>query len=227
MSNSLFLEDLGYLLPKESSKHKVKFGLYLCECGNTFKAMIHNMNKRPETKCGCYAARKSKERQTTHGLKGHKIYAAWRAMKGRCLNKNTKNFDSYGGRGILVCDKWLHSFEEFRDDMLPSWKEGLSLDRIDVNGNYEPSNCRWATREVQARNTRLLNSANTSGYRGVCYHSRDKCWTSSIYVSAKPIYLGNFDTAAEAAVAYNTYIELNHLEHPTNPIDLDDNSRTN
>lgn len=74
----------------------------------------------------------------------------WLSMKARCADKNHKD---YGGRGITVCERWL-TWENFRDDMKPSYKEGLSLDRINNDGNYEPSNCRWATRVEQRANTR-------------------------------------------------------------------------
>ena len=85
--------------------------------------------------------------------KQHPVYTAWCRMKSRCFNAVTKEYPDYGGRGITVCERWM-KFENFRDDLLSDWQEGLSLDRIDVNGNYEPSNCRWATRSVQNKNKR-------------------------------------------------------------------------
>jgi hypothetical protein len=85
-----------------------------------------------------------------HGQSKTRLYQVWNSMKRRCLDKTNKD---YGGRGISVCERWL-TWENFRDDMGPSFKDGLSLDRANNDGNYEPSNCRWATRIEQRANTR-------------------------------------------------------------------------
>jgi hypothetical protein len=88
-----------------------------------------------------------------HGMCDHPIYLVWRGIKRRCLNPNSPHFNHYGGRGIKVCDRWL-IFENFRDDMLSTWKQGLWIDRTDVNGNYEPFNCRWVTPSANHKNRR-------------------------------------------------------------------------
>lgn len=89
----------------------------------------------------------------SHLMTKTKIYSTWRDMKRRCLNPNIRSFKNYGGRGIQVCEKWL-KFEGFYEDMGFSWKEGLTLDRINVDGNYCKENCRWADRKQQAQNRR-------------------------------------------------------------------------
>jgi hypothetical protein len=89
----------------------------------------------------------------THGMSAHPAYLSWKAARSRCEVKTTAGYEQYGGRGIRFCDHW-QEFENFWADMGPSWQSGLSLDRIDVNGNYEPGNCRWATSEQQAINRR-------------------------------------------------------------------------
>lgn len=81
------------------------------------------------------------------------LYNIWCNMKTRCYNPSTKSFKNYGGRGIKVCSKWKDSYKLFEDDMLPSYSNGLTLERINVNGNYEPSNCTWKTRQEQSLNT--------------------------------------------------------------------------
>lgn len=93
------------------------------------------------------------ERMTKHGMYGTKIYSSWHSMKDRCNNLNSPDYLDYGGRGISHCKKW-EKFEGFYEDMALSYVDGLSLDRINNNGNYEKSNCRWATAIEQNNNKR-------------------------------------------------------------------------
>jgi hypothetical protein len=90
-----------------------------------------------------------------HGMHNTRIYRVWCGMRRRCYWPKTRQFEDYGGRGIKVCDRWLECFENFFEDMGPSYKEGLTLDRCRVNEDYGPNNCRWATRKEQANNTRV------------------------------------------------------------------------
>jgi hypothetical protein len=107
----------------------------------------------------------------THGKRKDPIYYVWRSMKQRCLNKNHKNYDRYGGRGITVCDEWLNSFENFYRDMGDRPK-GLSLDRIDNNKGYSKENCRWTTFKNQSRN-RVSNVM--INYKGKLYVQAEFC----------------------------------------------------
>lgn len=113
------------------------------------------------------------------------MYQAFHQMKQRCCNPNNTNYYKYGGRGIKVCKRWLGEggFSNFIEDMGERPK-GMTIDRIDNNGNYEPSNCRWATYSQQNQNRRGYSN-NTSGMAGVCYIQRDKVWEASLKYNGK------------------------------------------
>lgn len=211
----ILLEDLGMIYPKETSKQKKRYGLYKCYCGNEFKAQVQDIRKKATVSCGCYNKQKTKESNTKHGLTKHKLYNIWFSMIDRCKNSKSISFVNYGGRGISVCDEWLN-ITNFIEDMYPSYMEGLSIDRIDNNLGYSKDNCRWVERNIQARNTRLLMSTNTSGYRGIHFNKLAKKWTAQIAINNKSKHLGYFYNAIEAAKAYDKYIIDNNLEHTRN-----------
>ena len=98
----------------------------------------------------------------THGYTGTRTFKSWDSMKQRCFNPNSKDYASYGGRGVTVCADWINDFPRFLSDM-GERPEGCSLDRIDNNGNYEPSNCRWADAVEQQRNTRVSKRLTVGG----------------------------------------------------------------
>lgn len=134
----------------------------------------------------------------SHGKRESKEYEAWANMKSRCYNENKRQYKDYGGRGITVCNEWKDSFINFYKDMGDS--NGLTLDRIDVNGNYEPKNCRWVDMSTQARNTRI-RSTNKTGVKGVRWHKHAKKWVSTIGLENIEIHLGVFDCFAKAVKA--------------------------
>ena len=208
----ILLEDLGMKFPTENSKQKARYGLFKCFCGNEFEVIVYTVRNGHTKSCGCL---RNNVHKITHGLTKHRLFEIWRNMMSRCYNHKNKHYKDYGGREITVCERW-HSIENFIDDVFPTFEEGLTLDRINVDGNYEPSNCRWATRNIQARNTRLLRDDNKSGFRGVYWHKATGKWVAAIVVDSKKIHLGYFNTAEEGAVAYNNYVIKNNLEHTLN-----------
>ncbi len=113
--------------------------------------------------------------RSKHGMTGHPVYKAWEDMKSRCYNSRRYGYGNYGGRGIKVCDSWKNNSSLFIADMLPTWRPGLQLDRIDVNGNYEPSNCRWATASQNMKNRRV-RAQYQSPIDGVLWDSKSGKW---------------------------------------------------
>ena len=127
-----------------------------CDCGNHVTVRGNALHTGNTMSCGCLRVDTCKGTKTTHGSSKTRLFYTYNNMKHRCYYKKSKDYENYGGRGICVCDEWLHSFETFKKWALENgYSEGLSIDRIDPNGNYCPENCRWTTMQVQGKNKRM------------------------------------------------------------------------
>lgn len=201
------IKDLGII---DFGTYKKRVGIYECPlCKKHFKARSNNVNNGKSTKCTKCANKK-------HGDSNISLYRVWTGIKYRTSKDITRNKE-YIGRGISICEEWKHDYNIFKEWSLENgYKDGLSIDRINNNGNYEPSNCRWVENYIQSENTRLISRRNTSGYRGVSWDKKNKRWVSQIRHNGKHYFLGRFKEIKNAVSAYNNFIISNNTFHPLN-----------
>lgn len=138
-----------------------------CDCGEYTTVATSNLTSKHTQSCGCLRVDAVRKLSTKHGMKRTSLYNVWSLMRRRCSNTKDKHYADYGGRGITVCSEWDTSFQAFYNwAMSTGYTAGLSIDRIDNNGNYEPKNCRWATMKQQCNNRR---SSRYYKYNGGLY----------------------------------------------------------
>lgn len=185
-----------------SRTYKTRKFLCKCECGNKLEIVMSSLRSGKTKSCGCYNRDTTIKRNIKMSKYGkyskNKHFSRWKGMNERCYYPKHKDYHSYGGRGITVCEEWREHPKEFIEwvENESNYKKGLSLDRINNDGNYEPSNCNFSTAVEQALNRNIMSS-NTSGYSGVTKHTNNR-WRARINVNKKRISLGVYATKEEA-----------------------------
>lgn len=178
-----------------SKKKGPAWGKYKCFCGIVFIARNHDVKRGKKKSCGCMYKR--------HGDTNQRLYKIYHKIKWRCYYPTNDYYLDYGGRGIKMCSEWENSYVNFKNWAIKNgYHHKLTIDRIDNDKNYEPSNCRWVSQKLQNINQRVRKD-NKSGFTGVrrsgLIHNP---WFALITINKKPIHLGNFLTPEEASEAY-------------------------
>lgn len=140
----------------ENTKNNKAQWLCRCDCGNLTVVQRANLKSGGTVSCGC--------KRKPHGKVHSRLYNIWRGIKQRCSNPNATGYKNYGGRGVAVCDEWLHNFQAFYDwSMQNGYAENLTIDRVNTDENYSPDNCRWVTQKVQQNNKRTNHYITFNG----------------------------------------------------------------
>lgn len=134
----------------------------ICDCGGVTFTSSSSLTKGNTKSCGCLRSELLTKTYTKHGMTSSRVYQIWLGMRKRCNNEKSSRYKFYGAKGIKVCERWNASFDNFLEDMGEP-KEGQSIDRINVYGNYEPNNCRWASSAEQHRNTSKTRNITFNG----------------------------------------------------------------
>lgn len=173
----------------------------VCECGRTTEVTRNSLRTGGTKSCGCLNKELASKRAKTHGQSGTPIHNVWNGMITRCHNDKSISYKYYGGQGTLVCNDWRNSFKCFYDWAINNgYKIGLQIDRINPYGNYEPSNCRWVTRSINAQNKKPFWTHDRFDGKGISFSKNRNKWVASIKYEGK-IHSKRFDTK-EDAIAY-------------------------
>lgn len=197
----------GRLTVINRAKDRGKQTCWLCECDCGKRTIVRsgNLKNGHTNSCGCLLKEQCKKtgKKTKHGLSYTKLYYKWNSMKDRCYNIKNKRYYDYGGRGIKICEDWLKDFLSFFNWALENgYKDNLTIDRIDVNGNYCPENCRWATAKEQANNRRPFRA------KYISYDKNRKKWA----VVVKHNYVGRYNDLEDAIISRDKYIKERNID---------------
>lgn len=148
-------------------KHNNAMWKCKCSCGNTIIVRGATLRNGKANSCGCLHKEMTKDlakNNITHNMSNTRLYRVWQNIKSRCYYKQNNRYENYGGRGIKVCDEWKNDFKSFYEWAVTNgYKDTLTIDRINVNGDYEPNNCRWSTLIQQGRNKRNNKTYTING----------------------------------------------------------------
>lgn len=194
-----------------STKNATKY-FCLCDCGNITSVVAAKLNNGTTKSCGCLKRVRASLLNKSHGLRGSLTYTVWANMKSRCREGVDEN---YGERGITYDSEWS-DFNKFLQDM-GECPEGMSLDRIDVDGNYCKGNCRWESKSMQTHNRRKLTVKNNntySKYIGVSWSETSRKWVSKLVKNYEVVHREYFTLEYDAALAYDNISELYYGDRP-------------
>lgn len=193
-----------------------------CECGNYKPVMYCNLKANNISSCGKCAnnvkrvfrvadvegvtyGKREGMGNTKHGLSHHPLYTPWVGVIKRCYDKEFSGYKYYGGKGVSVCGRWLN-LENFIEDNLPQYREGLTLDRVDTAGDYCPENTRWITLAEQSINTGPKHWGKVK-YKGVCWSETKEAYRANLFYNGKQTHLGFFSCPIDAALKYDEVVE--------------------
>lgn len=182
------------------NKHRKLKALYECSCGKIFESIASDVKSLKTKSCGCLKSMVVSKRMTIHGDSKTKLYDVFIHIISRCFDSKNTSYKNYGGRGITVCDEWKNNYILFKQWALENgYEEGLTVDRINNNGDYSPENCRLVSPKIQNINKRIRKD-NTSGQVGVVRHNGK--WEARIGIDNKNKYIGRFEELKDAILAY-------------------------
>ena len=228
----ILIEDLGMLYPNNNSKNKQHYAIYKCgKCGTEEKRIISCVHE--DTLCAaCMLENRELQKHNKlnfligsvkpHGMSNNNSYNRWREIIFRCLDTKHKAYANYGGRGITVSKEFydITVFIKYIESLPNYGLKDYSIDRIDNDKGYEKGNLRWASIGIQQRNRRLIQKNNTSGYRGVTIDKQKSYlrYRARTKVNKTDKSLGTYNTAIEAAKAYDNYIIDNNIDAAINGV---------
>lgn len=162
-----------------TDKHRRAIWLCRCDCGNTATVVGSELRRGRTKSCGCLGHERNREGHVKHGCRYTRLYSIWRGLRQRCSNPNSKGYSNYGGRGITVCQEWndFTVFQKWAHEN--GYTNSMTIERNDVNGNYEPSNCKWIAHNEQSQNKRDTVRVDGMSLKKYCREHDISYWKAS------------------------------------------------